>query len=127
MHNHKSTTINWSYSGSTDLFCGTGATTAEKSLGYLGGLIGVAVYTYFFLIGFYRWNYWQYAVAALLGFDVAGGLVCNCLNSCKRFYSSPIQSMETSIVVRLLKRHWIFTMIHIHPFIIHLCFGSSRS
>lgn len=127
MHTHRSININWSYTGSSDLSFGTGASTTEKALGYLGGVVGLVLYTYFFLKQIYPWNYWQYILATVLAFDVAGGLVCNCLNSCKRFYSSPLQSTETSLLVRLLKKHWIFTMIHIHPIIIHLCFGSSHS
>ncbi|CAF2618700.1 unnamed protein product [Rotaria sp. Silwood2] len=125
MHNQKPSYINWSYSGSTDISFGTGATTFEKALGYGAGLVALVFYSYFFLMKIYPWNYWQYLLASLLAFDVAGGLVCNCLNSCKRFYSASLQSGETSITVRLLKQHWFFTMIHIHPLIIQCCFGSS--
>lgn len=122
-----SSVINWSYSGSTDLSFGTGATNAEQVLGFFGGFIGVALYIFFFIRGTYLWNYWQYALAALLGFDVAGGLVCNCLNSCKRFYSSPLQPTETSTITRFLKKHWIFTLIHIHSIVIQLYFGSTHT
>lgn len=126
MKNSASTVIDWSYSGSTDISCGTGATNAERFLGYLGGFTGLILYIFFSLRGIYPWNCYQYLIGGALAFDVAGGLVCNCLNSCKRFYSSPLQSNETSLIVRIVKQHRIFTLMHIHPFIIQLTFGSSE-
>ena len=117
------TTINWSYKGSTNFSCGTGATIYEKVIACAGAFVGLALYGYFFLTKMYPWTYWQYALATILGVDVAGGLVSNCLNSSKRFYSSSFQSDEMTIAVRLLKQHWIFTMVHIHPIIVQWCFG----
>ncbi|UJR07531.1 hypothetical protein I4U23_011819 [Adineta vaga] len=122
----KLSTINWSYHGPTDLSCGTDATTTEKTLGYLGGFIGFGLYIYFFLMKTYSWAYWQYFVGSILAFDVAGGLVCNSLNSCKRFYSTPLKPDEKTLLIRLLKLHWFFTLIHIHPFILQICFGSPQ-
>ena len=41
MHNHQLGTINWSYKGST---------IVEKILSYFGDIIGIILYTHFFLI-----------------------------------------------------------------------------
>lgn len=61
-----------------------------------------------------EWNYWQIAVALFLAFDIGGGMVCNSLNSCKRFYHSPLKEGENA-TVRLAKNHLAFSVIHIHP------------
>ena len=69
------------------------------------------------------WSWWQYAIALLLALDVLGGVVANSLNSCKRFYHSPIQPEEIGFTA-LAKNHFIFTALHIHPLIIGLIFGN---
>jgi hypothetical protein len=125
--NSRRAIVNWSYGGSPDIAYGTGATPVERMIGFSGGLVGFILYCYFFIKEIYPWSLCQYIVAGILAFDVAGGLVCNCLNSCKRFYSSPLQSNENVLIIRLLKQHWIFTIIHIHPFIIQIYFGNSHS
>lgn len=69
------------------------------------------------------WVWWQYAIALLLALDVLGGVVANSLNSCKRFYHSPIQPEETGFTA-LAKNHFAFTLFHIHPILIGLVFGN---
>lgn len=117
------THIDWNYSGKPDGFFGTGTTKAEQNLVWLFGLLGTA------LLGWYWWNsplawaWWQYAIALLLALDVLGGVVANSLNSCKRFYHSPIQPEETGFTA-LVKNHLAFTLFHIHPIIVSLIFGN---
>lgn len=117
--------IDWAYSGRTDLAFGTGATRAERALGWTGALMGLALVGYFYAIGAYPWAFWQYALAAFLGMDVVGGVVANSLNSGKRFYHTLPQPGESALT-RLLKHHALFAALHIHPILVGLLFGATN-
>ncbi|GGX52314.1 hypothetical protein GCM10007385_21230 [Tateyamaria omphalii] len=117
--------INWSYSGGIDPLCGTGATAAERILAY-----GMAtVFTGIILVADQSRNIpiaegWQIALLAFFAFDIAGGAVANMLNSCKRFYHTPLQSGE-GMSARLAKNPMLFTVIHVHPIIIAYALGGN--
>ena len=115
--------IDWNYSGKPDEFFGTGATTAERSLVWGLGLLGTALITWTWWTASPGWAWWQYAIALLLTLDVIGGVTANALNSCKRFYHAPLKAEETGIA-RFAKNHLAFTLLHIHPILIGLIFGS---
>ena len=117
------TNIEWKYSGKPDGFFGTGATQAEQNLVWLFGILSTALLGWYWWRHAMDWSWWQYAIALLLALDVLGGVVANSLNSCKRFYHSPIQPEETGFTA-LAKNHFIFTALHIHPLIIGLIFGN---
>lgn len=117
------TNIEWTYSGKPDGFFGTGATQAEQNLVWLFGILSTALLGWYWWSNAMDWSWWQYAIALLLALDVLGGVVANSLNSCKRFYHSPIQPEETGFTA-LAKNHFIFTALHIHPLIIGLIFGN---
>ena len=117
------TNIEWKYSGKPDGFFGTGATQAEQNLVWLFGILSTALLGWYWWSNAMDWSWWQYAIALLLALDVLGGVVANSLNSCKRFYHSPIQPEEIGFTA-LAKNHFIFTALHIHPLIIGLIFGN---
>lgn len=115
--------IIWDCVGKTDILMGTGATRSEKILGWIGSIAGASLYLYFYLNHSFSWSNWQYLAASLIAFDVIGGAVANSLNSCKRFYQSPLKSNEPSYL-RLVKNKLFFSAIHVHPLIVGLFFGS---
>ena len=117
------TNIEWTYSGKPDGFFGTGATQAEQNLVWLLGILSTALLGWYWWSHAMDWSWWQYAIALLLALDVLGGVVANSLNSCKRFYHSPIQPEETGFTA-LAKNHFAFTLLHIHPILIGLVFGN---
>lgn len=114
--------IEWRYSGTPDGFFGTGATPAERTLVWVFGLLGAAVLGWHWGVASLPWMWWHYVIAALFALDVLGGVVANSLNSCKRFYHSPLQPMETGFTA-LAKNHLAFAAFHVHPLLVGLIFG----
>ncbi len=121
--NHTQIHIDWKYSGKPNGFFGTGATAMEQIVVWVFGLIGTGILGWVVWTHSIPWAWWQYGVAGLLTLDVLGGVVANSLNSCKRFYHSPIQSEETGFNA-IAKNHMAFTLLHIHPLIVGLLFGN---
>jgi len=117
--------VDWNYSGKADFLLGTSATRAEKILGWSAGLVGAGLYVWLYMTRALDWAWWQYIVAGLLAFDVAGGVVANALNSCKQFYHTPPKPDEPPYAA-FFKNHLFFTLLHIHPLAIALLFGSSN-
>lgn len=115
--------VDWSYQGKPDYSFGTGATPAERVVAWAGALVGLAIYGIFWLNATLPWSWWQYLLASGLAFDVAGGMIANSLNSCKRFYASPVQPTDSTLT-RCLKHHLLFTALHVHPFLIGLLYDS---
>jgi len=114
--------IDWTYSGAPDGFFGTGATRAEQTIVWLGGVIGASIVFWHASTQSLSWAWWQYIIAALLALDVLGGVAANSLNSCKRFYHSPVRPEETGFTA-LAKNHFVFTLLHIHPVLVGFLFG----
>ncbi|MCQ3938921.1 MAG: hypothetical protein DPW18_18025 [Chloroflexi bacterium] len=112
----------WNYDGEPDFMAGTGATIAEQALGWAAGLMGAGLYVYLYLTGQLDWAWWQYLVAGLLAFDVAGGVVANALNSCKRFYHTPARADEPPSA-RWFKNHLFFSSFHVHTLLAAWLFG----
>lgn len=105
-----------------DGFFGTGATVAEQTIVWVFGLLGTAILGWVVWTHSIPWAWWQFAVAALLALDVLGGVVANALNSCKRFYHSPVKPEETGFT-GLAKNHFVFTAFHVHTVIVGVLFG----
>jgi len=116
--------IDWNYEGKPDELMGTGATKAEKIIAYLGGLIIPFVLAFLGIYGIVHWTWWQWIIAIAIGADISAGAVANALNSCKRFYHSPIKLGEEKY--RLAKNQIFFTALHIYPLIIWLCFDRTN-
>jgi hypothetical protein len=110
-------TVNWSYSGPPDLAVGTGATTAERALTLTTGGLASAVYVVLGVSGVLPWAWWQLLIAAVIAFDVSGGVVANSLNSCKRFFHAPPEGEEPRYV-RLFRNELFFAALHVHPVIV---------
>ena len=121
MQNERSK-IDWSYSGMPDGFFGTGATVAEQTIVWVFGLLGTGILGWVVWTHSILWAWWQFAVAAMLALDVLGGVVANALNSCKRFYHSPVKPEETGFT-GLAKNHFAFTAFHVHTVIVGVLFG----
>lgn len=121
----QSAPIQWRYVGRADLLCGTGATTAERWLAYgMAGLLTAIILALDFFRDTPIAEGWRIALLAFFAFDIAGGAVANMLNSCKRYYHSPLQAGE-GIGSRMAKNTTIFTAIHVHPIIVAAIFGGS--
>ncbi|MCG7409912.1 hypothetical protein MH117_21110 [Paenibacillus sp. ACRRX] len=116
------TRIDWHYSGKEDLGAGTGAYPEEKALGYSGCIALVALLIYLLLTGYVQWNWLQITIAFLLAFDIGGGLVSNSLNSCKRFYHTPLLATESKWAA-IVKNKFLFSSFHIHPLVVGLLYG----
>ncbi|MFW5880998.1 MAG: hypothetical protein ACOCTP_00585 [Roseicyclus sp.] len=108
--------VTWHSSARADGLVGTGATGAERALGY-----GSAAVLTLLILGAdlaraepVAQAGWQVALLALFAFDIAGGAVANMLNSCKRLYHSPLRP-EDGAVLRALKNPRLFTALHVHP------------
>lgn len=117
--------IHWQYSGKPDGFFGTGATRQEQMLVWCFGLLATALAGWAVWEKAIPWTGWQYVIAGLLALDVLGGVVANALNSCKRFYHAPLQAEETGLL-RFVKNHLVFTVLHVHPLLIGFLFGQSN-
>jgi hypothetical protein len=102
--------INWNYPpprpgwrGQLDTFIGPGVTRAELALelgvSLIGGL-GMLLYAFAYLPD---WNGWQIALAVLLAFDLAGGVVTNATSTAKRWYHRPGQGF---------RQHFTFIAVH---------------
>lgn len=118
--------VTWHYSGRTDGLVGTGATAAERALGYGGAAVLTLVIVWADLAREepVAQAGWQVALLALFAFDIAGGAVANMLNSCKRLYHSPPRP-EDGAVLRALKNPRLFTALHVHPVLVAWAFGGS--
>jgi hypothetical protein len=118
------TKIDWDYEGKPDELFGTGATKVEKVIAYLGGLIIPCALALLGIKGIVHWTWWQWIIAIIIGADISAGAVANALNSCKRFYHSPIKAWEEKY--RLAKNPIFFSALHIYPLIICLAFDRTN-
>ena len=120
-----SANISWAYSGKSDGLAGTGATVAERLLAY-----GFAVLITIGLVGYLRIQEhpaafgWRAYVLSFFVFDIAGGVVANMLNSCKRLYHAPLKENETGFL-KLVKNPMAFTLLHVHPVIFAWVYGAN--
>lgn len=115
--------IRWDYEGKSDYINGTGAYFEEKLLGFAGAAVFPVLIIYQLMTGQLQWSPLQIAVGLYLALDLGGGLVSNALNSCKRFYDSPIKPEEKGLA-RQLKKLPAFIGIHIRALIVGLMFNN---
>jgi hypothetical protein len=115
--------IAWAYSGTPDYATGTGACAAEKILGWASAALVPAA----LLVSMANDRLQLPESPALvaftlfLAFDVGGGVVCNSLNSGKRFYHSP-PKQEEGLQGKVMKNHLAFSAFHIHSILVWLLF-----
>lgn len=112
-------TVDWrAPAGKGDPIFGAGATRTEKSLANAVGLVGAAVIVGVGLFAGVDWNIAHYLVAAIIAFDVVGGVVANGLNSAKRDHHGPPSATANTGFGRLVRMPVVFTALHIHPVIV---------
>ncbi len=102
-----------------DSLYGDGATRAERLLPQITGAIAVAVVAAH-AVGL-GWSWWQHLLAAVLVFDLVGGVVAMSLNSAKRFHHAPQLAVERPSAA-LTRNAWLFTALHVQPVVIGLLF-----
>ena len=104
--------------GKGDPLFGAGATISEKSLAYVVGVAGALIIVNVAWSTGADWNVWQYIIAAVIAFDVVGGVVANGLNSAKRDHFGPPSATAQSAFGRLVNMPVVFTALHVHPIIV---------
>lgn len=109
-----------------DWLVGTGATGAERALGYGGAFVLAAL----IVLSDQRANMpiasslWQLVLLFVFAYEIAGGAVANMLNACKRQYHwTPPR--DTGWLGRAMRDARIFTLLHVHPVLIALAFSGS--
>jgi len=116
------TVIDWNYSGPPEPWMGTGATRSERLLATSAGLLVPLILVYFAASGYVTWPWWEFLIAGLIGADVGAGAVANALNSCKRFYHSPVKNEESGLTA-LAQQPMFFAAFHIYPLLAGIIFG----
>ena len=115
--------INWDYPqprkgiiGALDKFIGPGATSAEAWLQIVPSVLaGIAAPAYA-SVNNLGWSGLQLIVAALLAFDLTGGIITNATSTAKRWYHRKGQSF---------RQHFTFVVGHvIHIFVVARLFRS---
>ena len=92
------------WKGQVDRLIGPGATTAELVLQFvpsIGAAIAAPLYASTLPID---WTSWQLGAIALLGFDLAGGVLTNATAAAKRWYHRPGQGW---------RQHMGFVCVHL--------------
>ncbi len=101
---------------------GAGATPTEKNLARAAGAAGaVLTVGYVAVTAPEAWMVWQYVLAAVLAFDLIGGVVANGLNSAKRDHFAA-DAAAASWLGRLVRRPILFAIVHVQPIVIGLLF-----
>lgn len=121
MNDSKKVNIDWKYEDKLDLALGNGANKAEKFIGWSSCLVIPLFLLFYVNKEQLQWNYMQLIIGIIVAFDIGGGMVCNSLNSCKRFYHSTFKANEKKYL-SIIKNHLIFSSLHIHTIIVWLVF-----
>ncbi len=112
-------------SGATDPLVRSGATSAERIVGYGGaGVVAALLLWIAYTVGVPATSAWQWAVLVFFAYDIGGGAVANMLNSCKRFCHTPSRRDEGAFV-QAAKNVRVFTAIHVHPIVAAALLGGS--
>jgi hypothetical protein len=117
--------IDWSYDGRPDLSAGTGATAIERAIPWLSGSVLAAWLTYGVWASESQWTALQWIVGLFIAVDVGGGVVANALNSCKRFYHTPLKADERGFTA-LAKNHYAFAGFHVHTVVVAACWAPAH-
>jgi hypothetical protein len=103
--------INWNFpqprsglAGEWDKFIGPGATSAEVELGLAFSSLWTLVVIGYVMTEGLNWSVWQFIVAGLFAFDLAGGIFVNAMSTAKRWYHREGQGRS---------QHFGFTAVHV--------------
>lgn len=116
-------TVDWTVpSSDLDAVFGDGATRMEKVLPNITALAAIAVLLWYAATtpGL-EWGWWRYVVAAVLVYDLVGGVVTNGLNSAKRFQHAD-RIAVTRRSASFVRNHTLFTAAHVQPVVIAAVF-----
>jgi len=80
--------------GGIDRLCGPGATKAELLLQFSVAFGAALAAGFYYPLATPDWSLLQIAIAAVLAFDIAGGIVTNATSSAKRWFHRPAQSQK---------------------------------
>lgn len=101
---------NWHYpaprpglAGQWDKFIGPGASTLEQALSLIPSAFAAIAISYYAYTANLGWSPTQYLVAALIAFDVVGGVATNATSSAKRWYHRDGQTAS---------QHMYFVAVH---------------
>jgi hypothetical protein len=103
--------------GEWDKFVGPGATSTEEWVQFIGGLALLALLGVVIGLnsGSLNWTAVQIVIAALLGFDIVGGIITNATSAAKRWYHREGHSG--------LKAHLPFVALHgVHLLVVSALF-----
>lgn len=103
-------------------FFGIDPTPGERALAHLAGAFGVAAALAIGLDA--NWTWWRLLVAAVIAYDLAGGVVAGGLDSAKRFYHGPLPVRPTRLN-RFLHDEIGFAAVHVQPVVVGLLFGAA--
>lgn len=102
---------------------GSGARREEKALVLATAGVGTAAVLASVHLGSPgAWAAWQYLVAAVVAFDLLGGVVANGLNTAKRDHFGPEAPSGATRTGRLLRRPVLFAALHVQPVAVGLLF-----
>jgi len=104
--------------GKGDPVFGAGATVGEKAIANAVGSLGAIAVVGAAWATSADWNPVLYVLAAVIAFDVVGGVVANGLNSAKRDNHGPASATARTALGRLERMPVAFTALHIHPIIV---------
>ncbi len=127
MDGNREARIDWRYTNKPDLMIGVDATRAEKAITLVAG-VGAPVLLWLLIwrhFPYPTWAWWQWAVAIFIAFDIAGGVAANGLNAQKRATHSAVQPIDPGPLKAFKRWPWLFTALHVHPFVVVACFGGS--
>ena len=110
--------VDWQLAGKADPFFGSGTTTAEKALVWGGVILFAIAYGYWLLTENPQpdWSWWQWVLVMVFVVDLAGGMIANSLNACKRLYHAPRSS--ESVRRSWYLNHQLFAAVHVHSLVL---------
>lgn len=97
--------------GAWDLAVGPGADSTETGLVVASMIAGPGLAVAWARLAGVDWDWWQWAVLALLACELAGGLVANSLAPAKRWHHRPQRGPRA---------HFAYCAMHIHPIVLAL-------
>ncbi len=121
----KNAHINWQCQGKFNFTTGFGATKAESMIANYAAFIAPVI-LYFFAWQTLDWSWVQILAASFLTLDMIGGVLTNSLGSMKRFVHTD-QSLNLSLMGKLVGSKFLFPAIHFQLFAVPLCFDVAWS
>ena len=116
-------------SGQWDKFVGPGSTLSEQIVALLPAILAAFAIIYYSYVSNLEWSLIQYIIAALLAFDIIGGVATNATSSAKRWYHRNGQTAPKHLafvaihILQIFLVSWLFRNLDI-PYIAVVFFNS---